>query len=66
MCLGCDLKNGEKINLISNPKTDFKVFIENQEEVFKLHMTNERYHTTRDIYHCPFCGRTLDKRRYPN
>ena len=63
MCIGCDLKNGERIKVISNSKTDFVVYMENSAEVFRLHMTDGQHHTTRDIYHCPFCGRNLEKAR---
>lgn len=63
MCMGCNLKDGERIKVISNPATDFVVYIENRSDVFKLHMTDGRHHTEKDIYCCPFCGRVLVKAR---
>lgn len=59
MCYGCDLKNGERTKVIDNACTDYVVYIENCVDNFRLHMTNGRHHTVRDIYYCPFCGRAL-------
>ena len=61
MCIGCDLKNGEKVVVLEPATTDYKVYLENCANVFRLHMTNGRHHNTRDIYYCPFCGRELKK-----
>lgn len=61
MCSGCDLKNGERTRILDNSNTDFKVYLENVANRFRLHMTNGRHHTTRDIYYCPFCGGKLNK-----
>lgn len=61
MCSGCDLKNGERTKVIDNERTDFVVYLENAANVFRLHMTNGRHHTTKEIYHCPFCGRDLQQ-----
>lgn len=63
MCLGCDLENGEFTRILSNKATDFVVNMEIIEGHVKLHMTDGEHHTTRDIYHCPFCGRNLEKAR---
>ena len=59
MCFGCDLKNGEREKVIDNSTTDFVVWLENCANTFRLHMTNGRHHTTKEIYYCPFCGRDL-------
>ena len=61
MCIGCDLKNGESIDIISNSNTEFKVELENAAGTFRLHMTDGIHHTVREIYFCPFCGRKLKK-----
>ena len=61
MCLGCDLKNGEQTKILENSATNFVVYLENKSDIFKLHMTDGTHHTTKEIYHCPFCGRTLVK-----
>lgn len=61
MCSGCDLKNGEQTRILDNSNTDFDVYLENVANRFRLHMTDEMHHTTRDIYYCPFCGRKLNK-----
>ena len=61
MCSGCELNNGERIRILDNSATDFDVYLENHANRFRLHMTNERNHTVRDIYYCPFCGRKLNK-----
>lgn len=61
MCSGCDLKNGERTKVIDNSTTDFVVYLENSANIFRLHMTDGRHHTTKEIYHCPFCGRCLER-----
>lgn len=63
MCMGCNLKFGEKVKILSNSATDFVVYMEYCTDAFRLHMTDGEHHTTRDIYHCPFCGRDLEKAR---
>ena len=60
MCGGCDLKSGERVKVISNPNSDYVVWLERMCNIFNLHMTNGRNHTIRQIYHCPFCGRNLE------
>lgn len=60
MCGGCDLKNGERVKVIDNSATDYVVYLEKCANRFRLHMTNGRHHTTKEIYHCPFCGRNLE------
>lgn len=61
MCIGCDLKNGERVVVLEPSTTDYKVYVENVAGVFRLHMENGRHHNTRDIYHCMFCGRKLSR-----
>lgn len=59
MCIACEIENGERTKLLDNHATDYKVYLENAANIFRLHMENGRHHSTRDIYHCPFCGRNL-------
>ena len=59
MCIACEIKNGGRTDILDNSATDYKIYIENVANIFRLHMTNSRYHSTRDIYYCPFCGRKL-------
>lgn len=59
MCVACEIKNGERTEVLDNSATDYKVYLENVANIFRLHMTDGRHHSTRDIYHCPFCGRQL-------
>ncbi len=61
MCFGCDLNNGERTKVIDNSATDYVVWLENESGVFRLHMTDGKHHTTKEIYHCPYCGRKLSK-----
>lgn len=51
MCSGCDLKKGKRIKVIENSYTDFVVYLQNSANIFMLHMTDGRHHTTREIYH---------------
>ena len=71
MCIGCDLKNGEIIELLHIATTDCKVYMENAAGGFRLHLQNDNKHHVRDIFYCPFCGRRLengkiDKQRQRN
>lgn len=59
MCVACEIQNGERTEVLDNSTTDFKVYLENVANIFRLHMTDGRHHSTRDIYHCPFCGKQL-------
>ena len=59
MCIACEIKNGERTEILDNPATDYKIYIENAANIFRLHITNGRHHSIRDIYYCPFCGRKL-------
>ena len=61
-CFGCDLKNGERTKVIGNSNTDYVVWLENDAGDFKFHMTDGTHHTTKVIFHCPFCGRNLERR----
>ena len=62
MCSGCELKNGERVSVLEPSTTDYKVYIENVANTFRLHMTDGKHHNTRDIYNCPFCGRNLRRK----
>lgn len=57
----CNLKNGERVDVLDLITTDCKAYIENVVGRFRLHITNGRHHHTIDIYYCPFCGRKLEK-----
>ena len=59
MCVAWEIKKGVRTGILDNSATDYKIYIENVANIFRLHMTNGRHHTTRDIYYCPFCGRKL-------
>ena len=59
MCIACEIKNGGRTEILDNPSTNYKIYIENVANIFRLHMTNGRHHSTRDIYYCPFCGSKL-------
>lgn len=59
MCVACEIENGERTRLLSNQTSDSKLYLENVANRFRLHMTDGRHHSTRDIYSCPFCGRRL-------
>ena len=59
MCIGCELKNGDRVKVLEPSTMDCKVYLENVAGTFRLHITNERHHNTRVIYYCPFCGRKL-------
>lgn len=62
MCTGCNLSNGARTKVIDNSATDFVVWLENCANTFRLHMTNGIYHTTKEIYHCPYCGRSFERK----
>lgn len=59
MCTGCKLKANESVEILENANTDFKAYIENTGNGYRLHFTNNIHHTVRDIYFCPFCGEEL-------
>ena len=49
MCIACEIKNGERTEILDNSATDYEIYIENVANIFRLHMTNGRRHSTRDI-----------------
>ena len=42
MCIACEIKNGGRTEILDNPSTDYKIYIENAANIFRLHMKKQR------------------------